>query len=181
MTPTPSPVAAIDYLALLPAQDDVPGDLDLLREDAAVTVEEVGEGFGAGSGLAERLDALDYRGGGLREFALPNPGLSEYFSELLGMQTAVLEFGSAAEASTAMNVQQQFARNQPDWDIDPANIDAISDETIALKGDAVYEGTDVTVVAVFVREGARVYRFISISGAYNAWVDTVRLARETVD
>lgn len=151
----------------------------MLREDPTVTVEEVGEGFGAGAGLAERLDALDYRGGALREFALDNPGLSDYFSRLLGMQTAVLEFGSGNDASDAMAVQQEFARNRPDWDINNRNIDQIGDETIALTGDAVYDDTNVIVVAIFVRDGPRVYRFISISGAYDAWDDTVQLARAT--
>lgn len=178
--PTPSPTPATDYLTLLPSVADVPGKLELMREDAAVTVAEVGEGFGAGTGLVERLDALDYRGGALREFALSNPGLRDYLSRLLGMQTAVLEFGTAAQAQDALDAQQDFARNQPDWNLNTRNIDTIGDATVALTGDAVYDGTDVVVVAIFVRDGARVYRFISISGTYDAWGDTVRLARETV-
>jgi hypothetical protein len=152
----------------------------LIREDGRVTVDEVGEGFGGDAGLADALRDLDFVGGGLREFALDNPGISEYFSRLLGMQTAVLEFGSAEQAAQAMDLQQSFARSQPDWDIDPKQIDQIADEAIALTGDAEYEGTDVIVVAIFVRDDDRVYRFISISGAYDAWDDTVELARKTV-
>ena len=145
-----------------------------------MTVEEVGEGFGAGDGLATSLEQLDYRGGGLRQFALPDPGLGDYLSRLLGMQTAVLEFGSAAQATEAMNVQQEFARNQDDWDIKTRNLDQIGDGSLALSGDAVYDDTDVKVVAIFVRDGNRVYRFVSISGTYDAWDDTVKLARATV-
>jgi hypothetical protein len=180
-TPTPTPTPAPDYLALLPTVDDVPGRLELLREDGTVTVDEVGEGFGAGAGLADRLEELDFQGGGLREFALPNPGVSDYFSRLLGMQTAVLEFGSPADAELAMAAQVEFARDQPDWDLDSKAIDTIADSTIALKGDAEYEGTDVIAVAIFVRDGDHVYRFISIAGAYDAWDDTVELAKETVE
>lgn len=179
-TPSPTPIPATDYLALLPGEDQVPGKLELAREDKDVTVEEVGEGFGAGAGLATSLERLDYRGGGLREFALPDPGLGDYLSRLLGMQTAVLEFGTDAQATEAMNVQQEFARNQDDWDIKSRDIEQIGDASLALTGDAVYEGTDVKVVAIFVRDGNRVFRFVSISGTYDAWDDTVKLAHTTV-
>jgi hypothetical protein len=106
--------------------------------------------------------------------------MSDYFSKLLGFQASVLEFGSAQQAREAMEFQRVYARAQPDWDLNDTPVERVGDTSIALTGSAEYEGTDVRVVAVFVQDGSRLYRFIAIAGLYDPFDDTVDIARETV-
>lgn len=180
-TPSPSPSPSVPLLTLLPAVDELPGDLELLREDADLTAGEVASEYGdAGQQLA-LLDEWEYRWGATREAALPNPGLAEYLSELLGFQSTVLEFADDDGAAQALAYQFDTAQSRLEFDVAPASIEQIGDEARALKGTTEMDGTEVRIAVVFVREDARVWRFVAISGNYDAFDDAVRVARETVD
>lgn len=178
--PTPSPTPAPVLLPLLPTADDLPDGLEQTGEDAALTAREAAAGFADADRLAERLVALGYAGGAYREFALPNPGITDFVTRMLGFQATVMRFDTAAHASEAIVFQRAFAKEQAEWDLDDAAVERIGDESAALTGFAVYDGVDVKVVVVFVRDGALVYRFIAISGVHDTFADTVAIARETV-
>lgn len=179
-TPTPSPTPVPDYLRFLPTLDAMPDDFELTAEDASLTAAEASEGFEDPAQLAERLNALGYESGAYREFALPDPGISEFVTKMLGFQATLMQFDSAGHASDAIAFQSAFARGQADWDLDDKAVERIADASTALTGTAVYEGTDVNVVVIFVRDGDLVYRFVAISGLYDAFDDTVEIARETL-
>jgi hypothetical protein len=161
----------------LPDADALPDDLEMTAEDASLTAQEAAVGFGNAQQLATQLEALGYRAGAYREFALPDPGVSEFFTKMLGFQATVMQFDTAAHAGEAIAFQREFAKTQPDWDLDDSAVVKIADESAAMAGTAVYEGTDVNVVVIFVRDGNLVYRFIAVSGVYDTFDDTVEIAQ----
>jgi len=158
----------------------MPSHFKVTSEDPSMTAREATAGFQNADQLATQLTALGYRAGAYREFQLPDPGVADYLTKMLGFQSTVMRFGSADQAHQAIPFQMDVAKGQPDWKLNEKTVDQIGDETTALTGTAVYDGTDVKVVALFVRDGADVYRFIAISGAYDAFNDTVHIAQQTV-
>lgn len=180
-TATPSPTPSVPLLSLLPEPDELPGDLELLREDADLTAAEVAGEYGDAERQLALLDEWGYRWGAARESALPDPGLAEYLSEVLGFQTTVLEFDDAGGAEQALAYQYELAQEEPELDVATATVAAIGDESRALKGTTEIDGTEVRVAIVFVREGPYLWRIAAISGNYDAFADAERVARETVD
>lgn len=179
-SPTPSPTPAPDYLSTLPTLDDMPDDFRLTSEDATLTAAEAAKGFNNAAQLAERLTALGYRGGAYREFALPDPGVAEFVTKMLGFQATVMRFDTVAHADEAIAFQREFAKGQADWELNDTPVDALGDATSAMKGTAEYEGTDVKVAVIFVRDGTDVYRFIAISGVYDAFDEAEDIARDAL-
>lgn len=169
-----------DYLRFLPALDAMPDGFRQTAEDPWLTADEAAAGFSDPARLAAELNAFGYRGGAYREFMLPNPKAADYLTRMLGFQATLMRFDSTAHADAAIAFQSEFAKNQPDWELKNASVERIGDVSSALRGTAVYEGVDVKVVVVFVRHGDMVYRFISISGVYDAFDDTVRIAQDTL-
>jgi hypothetical protein len=66
------------------------------------------------------------------------------------------------------------------WDLNDAEVDPLGDATVALEGDAEYEGTDVRAVVIFVQVDNRLYRFVGLSGATDHFDTVVDIARDAV-
>jgi hypothetical protein len=115
-----------------------------------MTAAEASAGYADAARLTEQLQALGYLRGAYREFALPDPGIREYVTKMLGFQATIMQFASADQAHEAITFQLGVARQQPDSNIDDATVEPIADESAALTGTSVYEGTDVKVVVLFV-------------------------------
>jgi hypothetical protein len=167
-------------LALLPTASDLPDDLTLDQEDADLTTPEVAAEADDAASYAAQLTAWTYRGGASRQFVLPDPGLGDFVSKLLGFQALVLEFGSAAPAREALDFQHSYALQRAGWDLQDVAGDAVGDASVTLTGTADYEGTTVQAVVVLVQRGARLYRFVAISGLADELDMTLRIARSAV-
>lgn len=183
-SPTPSPTLApiVNLLDFLPSEDEVPGDMRLEREEATLTARQVADEVEE-PGNAEYLrllDEWDYRGGSLREYQLPSPGIGEFLSELLGLEARGLEFGSEADALAAIEYQREFARNRAGWNLDDAVIEPLGDASFALTGTANYDGTEVSVAAIFVQDGNRVFRFVGIGGLEEPFDETLKIAKRAL-
>jgi hypothetical protein len=178
-TPTPSPTPVPSLLPLLPDESQVPSGLRLDREVAYLTLEDVARESDNPDDYARRLREWGYTNGAAREFLYPNPGVVEFLSRILGLDTRVMEFRSAAAADEAIAYQKDFALRRPDWRLTETNVERIGDATVALRGTADLDGMEVRVSAIFVRHGNTVYRFVGISGGYDAFNDTLTVARQT--
>jgi hypothetical protein len=165
---------------LLPTEADVPSSLDLDYEDDDLTLPEVAAEATDANAYLAKLTSWQYRGGASRQFAVDDPGVSDYLTKLLGLQVTVLEFGSTGAAREALAFQRDFALQQDGWDLDITGIDPLGDLTVALKGTADYEGTDVRAAVIFVQDGTRLYRFVGLSGATDHFDTVEDIARETV-
>ena len=183
-SPTPSPTLApiVNLLDFLPSEDEVPGDMRLEREETTLTAQQVADEVEE-PGNAEYLrllDEWDFRGGSLREYQLPSPGIGEFLSELLGLEARGLEFGSEADALAAIEYQREFARNRAGWNLDDAAIEPLGDASYALTGTANYDGTEVSVAAIFVQDGNRVFRFVGIGGLEEPFDETLKIAKRAL-
>lgn len=181
-TPSPTPRPAVNLLGSLPTVDDVPDSMRMQREEATLTVTQVAAEV-AEPGRAEYLRLLDewgYRGGSLREFQVPSPGMGEFLRDLLGLEVRALEFGSAEDALAAIDYQREFARERAGWDLNDADIEQLGDASFALTGTAEYDGTDVSVAAIFVQDGNRVYRFVGVGGLQDPFDETLKIVKRTL-
>jgi hypothetical protein len=156
--------------------------MKLLREEAHLTADQVvAEVEDADRAeYLHRLDEWDFRGGSMREYQLPNPGISEFLSKLLGLEARGMEFGSRADALAAIDYQREFARNRPGWKLKVAEVEQLGDATFALTGTADYEGTEVSVAAIFVQDGNRVFRFVGVGGVKDPLAETVKIAKRAL-
>jgi len=181
-SPTPSPTLApvVNLLDMLPSEDDVPDNLRLEREEATLTAAQVADEVPESGEYLRLLDEWDFRGGSLREYQLPSPGLSDFLSELLGLEARGLEFGSSADALAAIEYQREFARNRAGWNLDDADIEQLGDATFALTGTADYDGTEVSVAAIFVQDGNRVFRFVGVGGLEEPFDETLEIVRRAL-
>jgi len=179
-TLTPTPVRVTGLAALLPTVEDLPNDFQLDSEDADLTAAEVAAEADNAPDYVAKLSEWDYRGGASRQFSLPDPGFSEFISKLLGLQATVLEFGSAEQAQQALAFQYAYAQQRPGWDLHTTDVEALGDSSMALTGSADYQGTTVRAAVIFVQQGARLYRFVGISGATDHFDTTVDIAKQTI-
>jgi|GEM_PF-5537232 len=182
-SPTPSPTATpvVDMLDDLPGEDDVPNNLRLEREEATLTARQVASEVEAPDEYLRLLDDWGFRGGSLREFQHPSPGIGDFLSDkLLGLEVRGLEFGSTADALAAIEYQREFARNRDGWNLKDASVEQIGDAIFALTGTAKYEGTEVSVAAIFVQDGNRVYRFVGVGGLEEPFNRTLRIVKATL-
>jgi hypothetical protein len=170
----------VNLLDFLPSEDDVPDDMRLEREEATLTAEQVADEVGDPTEYLELLDEWDFRGGSLREYQLPSPGIGDFLSELLGLEARGLEFGSSADALAAIKYQRDFARDRPGWNLDDAEIEQLGDASFALTGTADYDGTEVSVAAIFVQDGNRVFRFVGVGGLEEPFDETLKIARRAL-
>ncbi|HEX5165373.1 MAG TPA: hypothetical protein VFV93_08260 [Thermomicrobiales bacterium] len=181
-SPTPSPTPVVNLLGSLPSEEDVPDGMRLEREEATLSAEQVADEV-EGPDRAEYLrllDDWDFRGGSLREYQLPSPGVGEFLRDLLGLEARGLEFGSEANALAAIKYQREFARNRAGWDLHDADVEQLGDASFALTGTADYDGTEVSVAAVFVQEGNRVYRFVGVGGLQKPFDETLKIAKRAL-
>jgi hypothetical protein len=176
-TPTPSPTPIASLLPELPTEAEVPSGLRMEREVAYLEVAEIARESDNPAEYERRLREWGYTRGAAREFQYPNPGVVEFLSRILGLDVRVMEFASANAADEAIAFQKDFALRRPDWRLSESNVEQIGDTTIALRGYADYDGMEVRVSAIFVRHGNLVYRFVGVSGGYDAFNDTLNVAR----
>ena len=179
-TPTPSPTATpvVNLLEELPGADDVPDNLRMEREEPTLTAEQVASEVETPDDYLRLLGDWGFRGGSLREFQHPSPGIGDFLSDkLLGLEVRGLEFGSQADALAAIEYQREFARNRAGWNLKDARVEQIGDATFALTGTAKYEGTEVSVAAIFVQDGNRVYRFVGVGGLEEPFDRTLQIVR----
>ncbi len=170
----------VDLLDFLPAEDEVPNDLRLEREEATLTAEQVADEVEDPAEYLRLLDEWEFRGGSLREYQLPSPGISEFLSDLLGLEARGLEFGSEADALAAIEYQREFARNRDGWNLDDAEVEQLGDATFALTGTADYDGTEVSVAAIFVQDGNRVFRFVGVGGMEEPFDETLKIVKRAL-
>lgn len=180
-SPTATPVPLVSLLPFLPTEADLPGRMRLENEVEFLTVEQIASEAGNAAEYQRLLGEWGYTRGASREFLLPNPGVFEFLSELLGFEARVMEFDSANDATAAIEFQRDFALERPDWRLRETTVERIGDASMALTGTADYDGMEVRVSAIFVRDGDLVYRFVAVSGAYDAFSDAVRIARTVVE
>jgi hypothetical protein len=181
-SPTPSPTPVVNLLGSLPSEEDVPDGMRLEREEATLTADQVADEVeGANrSEYLRLLDEWDFRGGSLREYQVPSPGVGEFLRDLLGLEARGLEFGSEADALAAIEYQREFARNRPGWDLEDADVEPLGDASFALTGTADYDGTEVSVAAIFVQDGNRVYRFVGVGGLQKPFDETLKIAKQAL-
>lgn len=170
----------MNLLDFLPAEDEVPNDMRLEREEATLTAEQVADEVEDPVEYLRLLDEWEFRGGSLREYQLPSPGISEFLSKLLGLEARGLEFGSSADALTAIEYQREFARNRDGWNLDDAKVEQLGDATFALTGTADYNGTEVSVAAIFVQDGNRVFRFVGVGGMEEPFDETLKIVKRAL-
>jgi hypothetical protein len=180
-TPTPSPTPVVSLLPALPTEEDLPNGLRLEREVAHLDTADIAREAEDSAAYERQLRDWGYTRGAAREFLLPNPGVVDFLTKMLGFDARVLEFGSAASATNAIEFQRDFALSRPDWRLNETSVERIGDATIALTGTADYQGMEVRVAAIFVRDGDLVYRFVAVSGGYDAFDDAVAIARRVVE
>jgi hypothetical protein len=180
-SPTPSPTPVVSLLPALPTEDDLPNGLRLDNEVAHLEIDAIARESDDPAEYGRRLQEWGYTRGAAREFLYPNPGVVEFLTRMLGFDARVMEFGSATHATSAIEFQRDFALARPDWRLRETSVDRIGDTTIALVGTADYQGMEVRVSAIFVRDGDRVYRFVAISGGYDAFSDAVDIARRVIE
>jgi hypothetical protein len=176
-TPSPTPVPVVNLLGCLPAMDDVPAGLRLDDEDATLSIDEVAGEVEDAAGYRDLLADWGYRGGSARQFSLPDPGLRDFLTRMLALEARALEFASAAAAGEAIAFQRDYAKQRPGWRLKDVAIDPLGDATYALSGTADYEGTEVSVAAIFIQDGNRVLRFVGIAGRLDPLDDTIEIAR----
>jgi hypothetical protein len=179
-SPTPTPTRVTGMQALLPSEADLPDGLELDQEDQDLTAAEVAVEADDPEHYAAQLAAWGYRGGASRQFLLPDPGLGDFFTEMLGFQATVLQFGSAEQARGALAFQYSYALRRDGWELADADMAPMGDSSAALNGSADYEGTTVRAAVIFVQQGNRLYRFVGISGATDHFDTTVDIARDVV-
>lgn len=179
-TPSPTPLPVVNLLDSLPSEDDVPDSMRLEREEAMLTAEQVADEVDNPDEYLRLLDEWDFRGGSLREYQLPSPGIGDFLRELLGLEARGLEFGSEADALAAIEYQLDFARNRPDWKLVDIDVEQLGDATFAMTGTADYDGTEVSVAAIFVQDGNRVFRFVGVGGLQEPLDETLRIARRAL-
>lgn len=180
LSPTPRP--AVSLLSFLPAGNEVPDGMRLEREEATLTAAQVADEV-TGEGRAEYLRLLDewkFEGGSLREYQAPSPGIGEFVNGLLGLEARGLEFGSPAGALAAIEYQREFARNRDGWKLQDADVEQLGDASFAMTGTADYDGTEVSVAAIFVQDGNRVFRFVGVGGLKDPFDETLKIAKESL-
>jgi hypothetical protein len=172
----------VNLLGELPSESDVPDNMRMEREEATLTADQVAdEVTGAEHGEYLRLlEEWEFRGGSLREYQLPSPGISDFVSELLGLEARGMEFGSDAAALDAIEYQREFARNRAGWNLDDADVEQLGDATFAMTGTADYDGTEVSVAAIFVQDGNRVFRFVGVGGLEEPFDETLEIVKRAL-
>lgn len=180
-SPTPSPTPLPSLLPSLPTEEDLPNGLRLEREVSHLEIAEIAREAEDSAAYERRLRDWGYTRGAAREFLLPNPGVVDFLTKMLGFDARVMELGSAASATNAIEFQRDFALSRPDWRLNETSVERIGDASIALTGTADYQGMEVRVAAIFVRDGDLVYRFVAVSGGYDAFDDAVDIARRVVE
>ncbi len=158
----------------------MPDGMRLEREEATLTAEQVADEVEESTEYLRLLEQWEFRGGSLREYQLPSPGISEFVSELLGLEARGMEFGSPADALAAIKYQREFARNRDGWNLDEAEIEQLGDATFALTGTADYDGTEVSVAAIFVQDGNRVFRFVGVGGLEEPFDETLKIVKRAL-
>jgi hypothetical protein len=154
----------------------------LEREEATLTAEQVADEVdGAGrEAYLDLLDDWDFQGGSLREYQVPSPGIGEFLKDLLGLEARGLEFGSSADALAAIKYQREFARERDGWNLKDADVEQIGDASYALRGTADYDGTEVSVAAIFVQDGNRIFRFVGVGGMQDPFDETLKIAKQAL-
>ncbi|HUG14063.1 MAG TPA: hypothetical protein VMM78_03510 [Thermomicrobiales bacterium] len=170
----------MSLLPALPTEDDLPSGLRLDREVSHLQIAEIARESEDAAEYERLLRQWGYTRGAAREFLYPNPGLVEFLTRVLAFDARVMEFASAAHATDAIEYQRDSALSRPDWRLSETDVERIGDASIALTGTADFEGMEVRVSAIFVRDGDVVYRFVAISGGYDAFGDAVNVARVVV-
>lgn len=164
-SPTATPVPATDLTVYLPTLEDLPGGFEQTRENLAQTIDDLSREANDPAEYAGLLVSLGFMQAVAREFQLPDPDLRDLLTKnLLGMEVQVLEFRNQGSARSALHYQLQVAQERDGWKLKARDVEQFADGAWALAGTANYDGIDVTVGAIFILDGNRVYRFVGIGG-----------------
>lgn len=180
-SPTPTPVPATDLTVYLPTLDDLPGGFEQTREELNRSIDEVSVESNDPAEYTRLLRSLGYKQSVVREFQLPDPDIRDLLTKnLLGMEVQVMEFRGQGAARTALNYQMNVAQERDGWNLDPRDVEQFADGAWALAGTANYDGVDVTVGAIFILDGNRLYRFVGIGGREKPFGRTEDIVREVL-
>jgi hypothetical protein len=188
-TPTPSPLSATPgptlvptggLLDFLPALADLPAGFALDYEDADVTAPEITANYPDPSAHLDRLRDWGFAGSAYREFSIPSPGINDALQRMIIFRAQVSRYGSPESTDQALHFQLATTKARHGWKLTEVSVQSLGDETVALQGTAVSDGTTFIVVVLLVRRGDLLYRYEGASLGYNPYADVVAIAWKTL-
>jgi len=175
-----TPVPTSSLLDLLPTLTDLPTGFALDYEDADVTAPEIAANYPDPAAHLDRLQDWGFVGSAYREFSIPSPGINDALQRMIIFRAQVSRYGFPEGTGQALRFQLAATKARPGWTLTSVSVQPFGDETVALQGMAVSDGTTFIVVVLLVRRGDLLYRYEGASLGYNPYSDVVAIAGRTL-